>query len=102
MNPLDILAERENIYRQLTQTADGASSNLKDSYKSYTIEPSTRYRSITTKIDHERILPLYDSDAQVTSTFNSYTRDVCSIKDVYAFTNQQNSGGGGLNSQVAL
>jgi len=24
----------------------------------------TRYRNITTKIDHERILPLYDSDAQ--------------------------------------
>jgi hypothetical protein len=62
---LDVLAERENIYRQLTQTADGASSNLKDSYKNYTIDPSTRYRNITTKIDHERILPLYDSDAQV-------------------------------------
>jgi hypothetical protein len=43
MNPLDILAERENIYRQLTQTADGTSSNLKDSFKNYTIDPSTRY-----------------------------------------------------------
>jgi hypothetical protein len=43
MNPLDVLAERENIYRQLTQTADGTSSNLKDSFKNYTIDPSTRY-----------------------------------------------------------
>jgi hypothetical protein len=42
LNPLDILAERENIYRQLTQTADGAAGNLKDSYKNYTIDPSTR------------------------------------------------------------
>ena len=63
-NPLEILAERENIYRQLSQTADGHASNLKENYKNYTIEPTTRYRSIPTKIDHERILPLYDSDAQ--------------------------------------
>jgi hypothetical protein len=40
---------------------DGASSNLKDGYKNYTIDPSTRYRNISAKIDHERILPLYDS-----------------------------------------
>ena len=62
-NPLDIIAERENIYRLLSQTADGAGGGLKDNYKSYTIDPSTRYRQISKKIDHERILPLYDTDA---------------------------------------
>lgn len=62
-NPLDIIAERENIYRLLSQTADGAGGGLKDAYKSYTIDPSTRYRQISKKIDHERILPLYDTDA---------------------------------------
>ena len=62
-NPYDIITERENIYRLLSQTSDGKSSNLKDGYKSYTIDPSTRYRSIPKKIDHDRILPLYDSDA---------------------------------------
>ena len=61
---MDILAERENIYRQLSQTADGTASNIKENYKNYTLEPTTRYRNIPTKIDHERILPLYDSDAQ--------------------------------------
>ena len=58
-NPLDILAERENIYRLLTQTPHA----LKEGYKSYTIDPKTRYRSIPKKIEHDRILPLYDSDA---------------------------------------
>merc|ERR1719228_2735642 len=62
-NPLDIISERENIYRLLSQTADGAGGGLKDAYKSYTIDPSTRYRQISKKIDHERILPLYDTDA---------------------------------------
>merc|ERR1712020_881530 len=40
-NALDILAERENIYRLLTQTPHA----LKEGYKSYTIDPKTRYRS---------------------------------------------------------
>jgi len=31
-----------------------------------------RYRSIPTKIDHERILPLYDSDAQVSMLQNFF------------------------------
>ena len=61
-NPLDILSERENIYRLLSQTTDGQGSNLKDSYKSYTIDPKSRYRNIPKKIDHDRIIPLYDSD----------------------------------------
>merc|ERR1711931_601383 len=62
-NPLDILAERENIYRLLSQTADGSGGGLMDGFKSFTIDPSTRYRNIPKKIDHDRILPLYDTDA---------------------------------------
>jgi len=62
-NPLDIISERENIYRLLSQTADGQGGNLKDAYKAFTIDPKTRYRNISKKIDHERILPLYDTDA---------------------------------------
>lgn len=36
---------------------------MKDAYKAYTIDPKTRYRNIPKKIDHDRILPLYDTDA---------------------------------------
>jgi len=50
---------------------DGASSNLKDGYKNYTIDPSTRYRNISAKIDHERILPLYDSGIRIWSSILS-------------------------------
>lgn len=62
-NPLDILCERENIYRLLSQTTDGQGGNMKSAFKSYTIDPKTRYVSIPKKIDHDRIIPLYDSDA---------------------------------------
>ena len=62
-NPLDIMCERENIYRMLSQTTDGSGGNMKNTYKSFTIDPKTRYCNIPKKIDHDRIIPLYDSDA---------------------------------------
>ncbi len=31
--------------------------------QSYTVNPSTRYRNIPRRIEHERILALYDTDA---------------------------------------
>ena len=62
VNPLEILTERENVYKLLSQTTDGGGL-LKDSYKSFTIKPDTRYKSIPKKIDHEKILSLYDTDA---------------------------------------
>ena len=62
-NPLDIICERENIYRMLSQTSDGGGGNMKSSFKSYTIDPKSRYTSIPKKIEHDRIIPLYDSDA---------------------------------------
>ena len=63
VNPLEILTERENIYKLLSQTTDGPSSQLKDGHKSYTLNPNTRYRTVPKKIDHEKILELYDTDA---------------------------------------
>lgn len=62
VNPLEILTERENVYKLLSQTTDGG-GNLKENYKAFTTNPETRYRTIPKKIDHEKILELYDSDA---------------------------------------
>ena len=56
---LNILAERENLYKMLKQTTDGVGSVLKDEYRSYTIDPETRYKHISRKIDHKRIPRLY-------------------------------------------
>lgn len=62
-NPLDIICERENIYRLLSQTTDGTGGNLKANHKQFTMDPETRYQSISSKIDHDRILELYDTDS---------------------------------------
>jgi hypothetical protein len=63
ISPLEILTERENIYHLLSQTS-GQGNELRENHATYTLDPSTRYRNIPTKIDHERILKLYDTDAQ--------------------------------------
>ena len=49
--------------RLLSQTTDGSGGNLKDNHKQFTIDPSTRYRQIPKKIDHDHILPLYETDS---------------------------------------
>ena len=48
-------------YRLLSQTTDGSGGNLKDNHKQFTTDPSTRYRQIPKKIDHDHILPLYET-----------------------------------------
>jgi len=63
LNPLEIICERENIYKLLSQTTDGSGGNLKDNHKQFTTDPSTRYRQIPKKIDHDHILPLYETDS---------------------------------------
>ena len=45
VNPLEILTERENIYKLLSQTSDGP-GNVKEAYKSFTIKPATRYKDV--------------------------------------------------------
>ncbi|KAI4471717.1 calponin y domain-containing protein [Holotrichia oblita] len=58
--PLEVLAERESIYRLLAQTTP---ENLNKDYKSYTIEPSTRYPNLNKNalLPHQ-VTSLYDSD----------------------------------------
>ena len=58
--PLDVLAERESIYRLLGQTTP---ENLQRDTTSYTLDPHTRYPNLNTRC----VLPfqvqgLYDSD----------------------------------------
>ena len=60
---LDILEERENLYRMLKQTTDSARSVLKDKYSMYTIDPATRYRYTPVKIDNTNIKLLYEKFA---------------------------------------
>ena len=60
---LDILAERENLYKMLKQTTDATKTVLKDKHKLYTIDPATRYRYTPVKIDNAHIKPLYEKFA---------------------------------------
>merc|ERR1711915_722075 len=58
-NPLKILAEREMTRKILNATTDG---NLVQSFKDYSLDPTTRYKVIPKKYDPERIYGYYDSD----------------------------------------
>jgi len=58
-NPIKILAEREMTRSILNQTTDG---NLVKKYKDFTIDPKSRYVTIPTKYDKDKILKYYDSD----------------------------------------
>ena len=61
---LEILAERENLYKMLKQTTDAARCVLKDKYTLYTIDPTTRYKyTPLNKIDYTHIKPLYEKYA---------------------------------------
>lgn len=60
MTPLDVLAERESIYRLLGQTTP---DNLNKEWKSYTLDPVTRYPNLNKNV----VMPmqttaLFDSD----------------------------------------
>ncbi|XP_046461046.1 F-actin-monooxygenase MICAL3-like isoform X11 [Daphnia pulex] len=60
MTPLEVLAERESIYRLLAQTTP---ENLNKDYSAYTVEPQTRYPNlnIRTCLDFQ-VKSLYDTD----------------------------------------
>ncbi|KRT86414.1 Actin binding protein [Oryctes borbonicus] len=60
MTPLEVIAERESIYRLLAQTTP---ENLNKDYKSYTIEPWTRYPNLNKNVllAHQ-VISLYDTD----------------------------------------
>ena len=57
---LDILAERENLYTMLKQTSEGPETVLKDKLSMYTIDPATRYKYISQKIEINKIKQLYE------------------------------------------
>ncbi len=59
MNPLEVLAERESIYRLLAQTTP---ENLAKDYDRYGITPTTRYpHVISTCVKPHEVLYLYDT-----------------------------------------
>lgn len=64
--PLQIISERENIYRLLSGTSD---ENLHKKHAAYTINPSTRYKNITQKKIRE-VYHLYDTDDPVNADFS--------------------------------
>ncbi|XP_044256717.1 F-actin-monooxygenase Mical [Tribolium madens] len=60
MTPLDVLAERESIYRLLAQTTP---DNLNKEWKSYTLDPATRYPNLNKNVVLPlQTTPLFDSD----------------------------------------
>jgi hypothetical protein len=63
--PLQVLSERENIYKVLSATSVG---NLRKKFEAYTINPSTRYVDLNLKRVKE-VYHLYDSDDPVTADF---------------------------------
>ena len=47
MTPLEVIAERESIYRLLAQTTP---ENLNKDHNAYTVEPQTRYPNLNTRV----------------------------------------------------
>ena len=64
--PLQIISERENVYRLLSGTND---ENLNRNHAGYTINPSTRYKNISSKKIRE-VYHLYDTDDPVNADFS--------------------------------
>ncbi|XP_017769097.1 PREDICTED: protein-methionine sulfoxide oxidase Mical isoform X2 [Nicrophorus vespilloides] len=58
--PLEVLAERESIYRLLAQTTP---ENLNKDYKSYTLDPVTRYPNLNRSLlMPQQTISFYDTD----------------------------------------
>jgi len=59
-NPLEVLAERESIYRLLGQTTP---ENLNRDLNAYTLEPHTRYPNLNIRcVAPVQVRGLYDTD----------------------------------------
>ena len=63
--PLQVLSERENIYKLLSATTV---NNLRKKFEAYTINPFTRYVDLNLKRVKE-VYHLYDSDDPVNADF---------------------------------
>ncbi|CAH0547361.1 unnamed protein product, partial [Brassicogethes aeneus] len=58
--PLDVMAERESIYRLLAQTTP---DNLNKDWKSYTLDPATRYPNLNKNVVlAHQVINLYETD----------------------------------------
>ncbi|XP_072930924.1 F-actin-monooxygenase Mical isoform X4 [Epargyreus clarus] len=59
-HPLEVIAERESIYRLLAQTTP---ENLHRDFGAYTLDPGTRYPNLNrTAVSPHRVTSFYDSD----------------------------------------
>jgi len=58
-NPIKMLVERELTRSILNQTTD---SNVMQAFKEYSLDPTSRYKTIPKKFDPEKIYRYYDSD----------------------------------------
>jgi hypothetical protein len=59
-NPIKMLVERELTRSILNQTTD---SNVMQAFKEYSLDPTSRYKTIPKKFDPEKIYRYYDSDS---------------------------------------
>ncbi|XP_053364272.1 protein-methionine sulfoxide oxidase mical3b isoform X1 [Clarias gariepinus] len=60
LDPLDVLAERESVYRLLPQTTP---ENVSKNYSQYSLDPSTRYPNLNTQvINASQVCHLMDTD----------------------------------------
>ncbi len=60
MTPLEVIAERESIYRLLAQTTP---ENLNKDYSAYTVEPQTRYPNLNSRVCLDfQVKCFYDTD----------------------------------------
>ncbi|XP_047660155.1 protein-methionine sulfoxide oxidase mical3b isoform X19 [Tachysurus fulvidraco] len=60
LDPLEVLAERESVYRLLPQTTP---ENVSKNYSQYSLDPSTRYPNLNTQvINASQVCQLIDTD----------------------------------------
>ncbi|XP_061524381.1 protein-methionine sulfoxide oxidase mical3a-like isoform X3 [Phycodurus eques] len=60
--PLDLLAERESVYRLLAQTTP---ENMQKNFSSYSLDPSSRYVNICLSVTPEQVRHLVDTGEKV-------------------------------------
>ncbi|KAF5302677.1 hypothetical protein FQA39_LY10173 [Lamprigera yunnana] len=79
--PLEVLAERESIYRLLAQTTP---ENLNKDCKAYTVDPSTRYPNLNKAVLlPQQVLNLYDTDDPNNIELTSRTAQPPAITESY-------------------
>ncbi|KAF5303714.1 hypothetical protein FQR65_LT00858 [Abscondita terminalis] len=79
--PLEVLAERESIYRLLAQTTP---ENLNKDCKAYTVDPSTRYPNLNkAALLPQQVLNLFDTDEPNSIELTSRSAQPVAVNEVY-------------------